>query len=65
MTSLSVAYRHSGHFRPLFLKNSDIEETASAVRAQLDEVTFTAAWGKGQALSLDEAARYAIAALLT
>ena len=35
MTSLSVAYRHSGHFRPLFLKNSDIEETASAVRAQL------------------------------
>ena len=35
MTSLSVAYRHSGHFRPLFLKNPAIEETASAVRAQL------------------------------
>jgi len=35
MTSISVAYRHSGHFRPLFLKNPAIEETASAVRAQL------------------------------
>lgn len=35
MTSLSVVYRHSGHFRPHFLKNSDIEETANAVRAQL------------------------------
>lgn len=35
MTSLSVAYRHSGHFRPHFLKNPEIEATANAVRAQL------------------------------
>ena len=35
MTSLSVVYRHSGHFRPHFLKNPDIEQTASVVRAQL------------------------------
>jgi len=35
MTSLSVAYRYSGHFRPHFLKNPEIEETANAVRAQL------------------------------
>lgn len=35
MTSLPVAYRHSGHFRPNFLKNPEIEETANAVRAQL------------------------------
>lgn len=35
MTSLSVGYRHSGQFRPHFLKNADIEQTANAVRAQL------------------------------
>jgi hypothetical protein len=35
MTSLAVEYRHSGHFRPYYLKNSDIEQTAHAVRAQL------------------------------
>ncbi len=35
MTLLSVSYRHTGGFKPYYLNNSDIEETAKAVRAQL------------------------------
>ncbi len=46
-------------------EHSHYERILSTVRAQLDEATFTAAWIKGQAMSPDEAVRYAIAALLT
>lgn len=35
MTLLSVDYRYSGRFKPYFLNNAAIEETAKAVRAQL------------------------------
>lgn len=35
MTALSVCYRHCSRFRPLFLKNPEIEEIAHDVRAQL------------------------------
>ncbi len=35
MTLLSVNYRHSGRFKPHYLNNAAIEETAKAVRTQL------------------------------
>ncbi len=35
MTLLSVNYRHTGGFKPHYLNNAAIEETATAVRAQL------------------------------
>lgn len=35
MTVLSVNYRYSGRYKPYFLNNAAIEETAAAVRAQL------------------------------
>lgn len=46
-------------------EHSHYERILHTVRAQLDEVTFTAAWVKGKAMLPDEAVRYAIAALLT
>jgi predicted ATPase/DNA-binding CsgD family transcriptional regulator len=38
----------------------EIERNEAAVREQLDEAAFEAAWGKGRAMSLEEAVAYAL-----
>ncbi len=35
----------------------------SAARAQLDEAAFAAAWAEGQAMTMEEAVRYALESL--
>jgi len=35
-------------------------DASAAVREQLDEAAFEAAWGKGRAMSLEEAVAYAL-----
>ena len=37
-----------------------LEEVLAAVRAQLDETTFAAAWAEGWAMSLEQAIAYAL-----
>ena len=46
-------------------EHSHYERILGAVRAQLDEVTFTAAYAEGYAMTPDQAVAFAIAVLLT
>ena len=41
---------------------ADHDRTVAAVRAQLDEATFAAAWAKGRAMTLEQAIAYALEA---
>jgi hypothetical protein len=38
-----------------------MDHDVAAVRAQLDDATFAAAWAEGQAMSLEQAVAYALA----
>lgn len=40
---------------------AEYERSVTAVRAQLDEATFTAAWTKGRAMTMEQAVEYALA----
>ncbi len=42
------------------VERSEIDRDVAAVREQLDEATFEAAWAEGRAMSLEEAVAYAL-----
>jgi hypothetical protein len=42
------------------IAQADNERGIAAARAQLDDVAFNAAWNAGQAMTLEEAVKYAL-----
>ncbi len=60
-------FREATHTRPYSKKNKrrslsrvEHERNLASVRTELDEAAFTAAWAKGQAMSLEQAIDYAL-----
>jgi non-specific serine/threonine protein kinase len=43
-----------------FVRPADYEQVNAAIRAQLDEVAFKAAWAEGQAMTVEQAVAYAL-----
>jgi hypothetical protein len=42
------------------LEVPDYEQALTAIRAQIDEATFTAAWAQGKVMTLEQAISYAL-----
>jgi hypothetical protein len=47
--------------RPDFVDQIQHDRNVAAVRAQLDEATFAAAWAEGRAMTLEQTIVYALA----
>jgi tetratricopeptide (TPR) repeat protein len=56
------ALRESIHSVLTLLRKADIECTVSAIRAHLDEVSFSAAWQAGREMGAERAVEYALSA---